>query len=176
MTKIFGSILLLSCLFCFSKTAAQVATGGTYTLDRAVLSTGGGTSDDGGSLYKIEGTAGQTAAGGITNAGAYSIRGGFWSPNPLGASAANASISGRVAAAGGMGLRNIKVTLSGGNLLTPRTTRTSSMGYFTFDDVLVGETYFISVENRKYRFQQPVQVISLMDSISDIIFQGAWGN
>lgn len=176
MTKISGSLLLLLGLFCFSDAAAQVATGGTYTLDRAVLAAGGETSADGGSLYKIEGTAGQTAAGVITNTGAYSIRGGFWSPNPVGPSAASVSIGGRVVDARGVGLRNITVILSGGNLLTPRTTLTSSLGYFTLDDVLVGETYFISVKNRKYSFQQPVQVVSLMDSISDIIFQAAWGS
>lgn len=176
MNKIYGSILLLLGLLCFSDAAAQVATGGAYTLDRAVIAAGGGTSADGGNLYKVEGTAGQSTRGSVSNTGAYSIRGGFWSADPLIPSAANASIGGRVVDAGGAGLRNITVTLSGGNLLTPRTTLTSSFGYFTLDDVLAGETYILSVENKKYSFQQPTQVVLLMDNISDIIFQAAWGN
>jgi hypothetical protein len=175
MTKISVSILLLSGLLCFSNVAGQVAAGGVYTLDRAVIATSGGTSADGGGLYKVESTAGQTAGGVNTNAGAYLIRGGFWTPNSVGPTAANASIGGRVVDANGAGLRNITVTLSGGNLLTPRITRTSSLGYFTLDDVMVGQTYFLGVENRKYSFQQPIQVVSLMDSISDIVFQAAWG-
>ena len=176
MTKISGSILLLLGLFCFSETAAQVATGGAYTLERAVIATGGGTVADGGGLYQVEGTAGQSTAGVVSNNGAYSIRGGFWSVAPLAPSAANASIGGRVVDVGGAGLRNITVTLSGGNLSTPRITLTSSLGYFTIDDVLVGETYFITVENKKYSFQQPTQVVMLMDNISDITFQASWGN
>jgi hypothetical protein len=176
MNKISGLILLFLVLFCFSKTDAQVAAGGSYTLERAVIASGGDTSADGGSLYKVDGTAGQSTRGIVSNAGAYSVRGGFWSAAPLAPSAANASIGGRVVDAGGAGLRNITVTLSGGNLSAPRIARTSSFGYFTFDEILVGETYFISVENKKYSFQQPTQVVALMDNISDITFQAAWGN
>lgn len=176
MTKISGWILLMLGLFCLWTTNAQVAAGGAYMLDRAVIAAGGGTSADGASLYRVEGTAGQSARGTVSSAGAYSIRGGFWSADSPAPSAANASIGGRVVDAGGAGLRNITVILSGGNLLTPRIALTSSLGYFNLEDLAVGETYFISIENKKYSFQQPTQVVVLMDNISDVIFQAAWEN
>ena len=155
---------------------AQVASGGTYTLDQAVVGNGGGTSSDAGNNYKVEGTGGQSVAGTFSNTGAYSVRGGFWAANPLAPTAAGVNVSGRVLGISGEGLRNITVILEGGNLFTPRTARTNTFGYFTFEDVLVGETYVVSVRTKKYGFPQESQVFSLMDSISDIIFQAGWTN
>src|SRR5687768_14221420 len=101
MNKLLFSIFLLI-LAAFGITA-QVASGGNYTLNQAVVASGGGTSNDAGNNYKVEGTAGQPTAGTFDNVGTYSIRGGFWSPNPFAPTAAGANISGRVVTANGAG-------------------------------------------------------------------------
>jgi len=157
--------------------SAQIASGGSYTLNQAVIANGGGTSSDAGNLYKVEGTSGQSAAGTFSSAvGTYSVRGGFWPADPLAPTAARVSISGRVIGVRGESLRNIVVTLEGGDLFTPRTTRTNSFGNFTFEEVTVGEIYTITVKTKRYGFPQDNQIISLMDSVSGIIFQAGWEN
>jgi hypothetical protein len=156
--------------------SAQVASGGSYTLNQAVVASGGGTSNDAGNNYKVEGTAGQTVAGTFANAGSYSIRSGFWSPNPFAPTAAGVNVSGRVITANGAGIRNVIVVLTGGNLFTPRTTRTGTFGNFTFEDVTVGQIYIVTVEGKKYNFPQSSQIISLVDNVTDIVFQADWEN
>jgi hypothetical protein len=156
--------------------SAQIAAGGAYTLEQAVVANGGGTSGDAGNAYKIEGTSGQNAAGTYGLGGVYALRGGFWAGNPLAPTAAGASLSGRVAGIKGEGLRNITVVLSGGTLLVPRTARTNSFGNFTFEDVEVGHVYTISVQSKKYGFSQDSHILSVVDRVADIIFQAAWEN
>lgn len=157
--------------------SAQVAAGGSYTLNQAVVASGGGTSIDAvNNNYKVEGTTGQPAAGTFANVGSYSIRGGFWAPNPFAPTAAGVDVSGRVITNEGAGIRNVVVILTGGTLLTPRTTRTTTFGNFSFEDVAAGQTYVVSVQSKKYGFAQESQVFSLMDSITDIVFQSGWEN
>jgi hypothetical protein len=156
--------------------SAQVASGGNYTLNQAIVANGGGASNDAGNNYKVEGTTGQTVAGTFVSAGSYSIRSGFWSPNPFAPTAAGVSVSGRVITANGAGIRNVIVVLTGGNLFTPRTVRTATFGSFTFEDVTVGQIYTVSVEGKKYNFPQSSQVISLVDNVTDLVFQADWEN
>lgn len=151
----------------------QIATGGSYSLDQAVIATGGGNSAAGN--YAIEGTAGQSAAGTNGTGGAYALRGGFW--NPLaGPTAANVTISGRVLRDDGLGIRNIRVTINGNSLTSPRTALTSSMGYFTFEDIEVGQSYVITVSSKRYGFAQPSRIISVTESIADLLFSASWQN
>lgn len=85
--------------------------------------------------------------------------------------AANAQIGGRVMTPGGRGIYNAVVVLSGGNLPAPRTYRTNPFGYYTFDDIPVGQTYILSVGGSKsYTFANPTRVITLQDSITDVNF------
>ena len=65
---------------------------------------------------------------------------------------------------------------TGGTLIVPRQTRTNSFGNFTFEDVEVGQIYILSVQNKKYGFQQTSLIVSVLDNIGDIIFQAAWEN
>jgi hypothetical protein len=156
---------------------SQVASGGSYTLNQTVFASGGGMSGDAlNNNYKIEGSVGQSSAGTFANGGTYSARGGFWTPSPFAPTAAGANINGRVLGLYGRGLPNVTLTLSGGNLLVPRVARTSLFGYFRFDDVEVGQVYVLSVESKRYGFGQNAQVISLMEDITDIIFQASWRN
>jgi hypothetical protein len=84
--------------------------------------------------------------------------------------AANASINGAVYD-GKKGLARVTVTLSGGGLIQPRVTQTSTFGYYYFEDLPVGQTYVVTVSSKKYYFPTPSIVINLQDSISDANFE-----
>jgi len=171
--SIIGTIAMFFALF-VPGIDAQVSSGGAYTLNQAVIANGGATGTNG--SYKIEGTAGQPFAGTFAYVSPYSVRGGFWAPDPFAPTAAGVSVGGRVVGIGGEGLRNVSVVLSGGMLLTPRATRTNTFGYFAFDDIAVGETYTVTVQHKKYGFAQDSQIISLLDNVNDLIFQASWEN
>ncbi|MBS1793561.1 MAG: carboxypeptidase regulatory-like domain-containing protein [Acidobacteria bacterium] len=172
----FVGALVVGLLFA-AAASAQVATGGSYTLNQAVVANGGGTSTDAvNNLYKVEGTTGQSAAGTFSTGGSYTTRGGFWAPNPFAPTAAGVNISGKILGVGGEGLRNITVLLTGGTLFTPRTARTNTFGGFTFEDVESGQVYTITVRSKKFGFPQESQVISVLDNVSDVVFQAGWEN
>ncbi len=152
---------------------AQIATGGTYALEQSVIANGGGNSTAGN--YAVESTAGQSAAGTNGSGGMYSLRGGFWNPLP-GPTAANVTISGRVLRDDGIGIRNVRVTITGNSLTSPRTALTSSFGHFTFDEIEAGQSYVISVTSKRYGFAQPGQIISVTDNVTDLLFTSTWQN
>lgn len=156
-----------------SSASAQIATGGTYALEQAAIANGGGNSAAGN--YAVEGTAGQSAAGTNGTGGAYALRGGFW--NPLaGPTAANVTISGRVVREDGLGIRNVRVTITGNSLTSLRTALTSSMGYFSFEEIEAGQSYVVSVVSKRYGFFEPSRIISVTDSITDLVFAASWQN
>jgi hypothetical protein len=95
---------------------------------------------------------------------------GGWGLEFLQPTAAQASISGRVLTADGVGIRNAEMVLTGNSLETPLRVSTSSFGYFTFDNLAVGETYVLTVNSRRFTFQVPSQVISLTDNVTGIDF------
>ena len=84
--------------------------------------------------------------------------------------AANASISGRVTSAEGYGLRRVAVTVSGGSLAEPRTVFTNTFGKYTVDGLEAGGTYIVSVRSKRYVFETPDRVLTLLDSVSGIDF------
>jgi len=175
MKKVIGLIAIF--ILTAAGICAQVASGGSYALSQTVVASGGGTSSDAvNNNYKIESTSGQPAAGTFSSTGNYAVRGGFWAANQFAPTAAGVSLSGSVVSASGIGIRNVTVILTGGRLLAPRTTRTTTFGSFTFDDVEVGQLYTITVQSKKYGFQQDSRIISVMDTVSDILFQANWEN
>lgn len=159
--------------FLAANISAQIVTGGNYALEQSVIASGGGNSAGGN--YGVNGTAGQAAAGTTATGSPYAVRGGFWQPL-AGPTAASVSISGRVLTDGGLGIRNVRVTLAGNSLTSPRTALTSSMGYFTFDNIDAGQTYVISIISKRYGFAQPSQIISVTDSVADLVFTSTWQN
>ncbi len=84
-------------------------------------------------------------------------------------SAANVSISGRVSTANGNGIRNVVITLTktNGEILS---TRTSSFGYFRFDEIPIGETYIISVASKRFTFNPSSQILMVSEELSDVNF------
>lgn len=86
--------------------------------------------------------------------------------------AATASVQGRVSVGRGNGIRNVTVTLSGGNLLEPMRTTTGANGYYQFLDVPAGQTYIIEVSARRYTFNEASRIIGLTADIADVNFVG----
>jgi hypothetical protein len=95
---------------------------------------------------------------------------GGWGLEFLAPTAANASISGRVTTADGQANRNAELVLTGNSLAPPLRVSTSSFGYYTFDNLAIGETYVLTVNSRRFTFQVPSRVISLTDNAVDMDF------
>lgn len=85
----------------------------------------------------------------------------------FGPSAASVSVSGRVMVGKNTGVSNARVILtdSNGNV---RTALSSSLGYYRFENVAVGETYVLSASAKLYQFNP--QVVSVMKEINDLNF------
>lgn len=84
--------------------------------------------------------------------------------------AANASISGRIAAANGIGIRNAVITVSGGTLAQPLRIRTGAFGYYSIQDLEVGQTYVLTVNSKRFTFTNPSRVITLNENLDEIDF------
>jgi hypothetical protein len=83
--------------------------------------------------------------------------------------AANTSISGRVVSDGGVGIGGARLTLLAQDGTT-RTISTSPFGYFRFDDVESGATYFLAVVHKRYQFLESPRVLTVVDEITDVDF------
>jgi hypothetical protein len=146
---------------------AQVASGGSFSLEKFVIPGGGGESAGGG--FTVTGTAGQNAAGTSTQNSNFFQIGGFWTADRFVPTAARVSIGGKVTTLRGSGIRNVSVTLTDpdGNV---RTTVTGSFGAYNFTDVEVGRTYIVRVRAKKYFFSDPTQILTLNDALTDVNF------
>lgn len=84
--------------------------------------------------------------------------------------AANVSLSGRVQTAGGIGIRNALVTVSGGNLSSPVTVPTGSFGYYYLEGLQSGQTYTVTVSVKRYVISQPTQMVTPQANVTDFNF------
>jgi hypothetical protein len=79
--------------------------------------------------------------------------------------AASVSIGGRVLTAAGRGLMNATVYLTNQNGET-LTRRTSSLGYYRFDDIVAGQTVIVNVVSKRYQFTpQTANVTEELDNL-----------
>lgn len=175
--KQIASVLLLAVLFfllLIAVTRGQVreadiiATGGTFTLEKAVIAGGG--REKAAAPTGENGTAGQVVAGHKSMGGQFMLRSGFWTPDSeLGPTASPSTVSGRVITADGRGIANARVLLtsSTGEI---RTAITASFGYFKFTEVPVGENYVVSVAAKRFTFAEPAYVLQVTDNVSGIEF------
>ena len=142
---------------------SQIASGNTFTLEKAAVSNGGGVSA--GTTFSVEGTSGQSAAG--QGAGSvYRIQGGFWNTN-LAPTAAGVSVAGRVTTPEGSGLRNaiVYLTDAAGQTLS---TRTGTFGYYRFEGIQTGQIITLGVNSKLYQFEP--RVFALHESLADADF------
>jgi len=143
------------------------ASGGQFTLQKSAVAGGGNRMQQ--SQMTANGTAGQSIAGGQSNGGQFKLYSGFWTPDDFAPTAAGAVVGGRVMTADGNGIRNVIVTIgfSGGET---RRTLSSSFGYYSFVDIPAGSAYTISVSAKRFRFGQPVRILTVQGDMDDIDF------
>ncbi len=96
----------------------------------------------------------------VTNNGSFTV---------TGTTAATVSLSGRVMTASGRGIVNVNLYLTDSNGQV-RSARTTSFGYYRFDDVQVGETYILSAVGKRYTFSQPSQVLNINEETDAVNF------
>lgn len=83
--------------------------------------------------------------------------------------AADATLAGRVTSSNGRGIGKARVTLVDGSGQTFYAL-TNPFGYYRFDGIEAGQAVVVSISSKRYRFSNPVQVISLGDSAFDVNF------
>ncbi len=79
------------------------------------------------------------------------------------------TLAGRVATASGRGIKDVHVRLNDGSGVI-RAATTNAFGYYRFDDIEAGQTVVVSISSKRYRFSNPVRVISLADNAFDVNF------
>ena len=160
-----------SILWIFLFTAFVLAqSGGTYQMEKSVISSGGG--DSVGGTYTATVSIGQPAAGGFLTGTPNQAYTGFWTPHTPIPTAAGVTVSGRVVDTSGRGVRSAVLVLTdpNGNVRRESTRRS---GYYRFIDVTAGQSYVISVSARRYTFAEPTQLISVTDDLTDLNFVGS---
>ena len=164
-TKILAAAAL--CLLAATIAAsAQIASSANFTLEKAAVSSGGGTSA--GPTYSVSGTAGQAAAG--PSAGTnFSVQNGFWSA-AFAPTASNVSIEGRVMTPAGRGLRNAVVYLTDAAGRTVAA-RTSTFGYYRFEGIAAGQTVIVGVNSKLYEFTP--RLLTVDENLTGIDFTPA---
>lgn len=83
----------------------------------------------------------------------------------LQATSANVGIGGRLLTAYGQPVSNTRVTITDMSGQS-RSTLSSSLGYYRFDNVTVGQTYMVSVKTRRFRFQP--MAVSVSDELTEL--------
>jgi len=83
--------------------------------------------------------------------------------------AATVRVSGRVTNGTGSGIARAVVTMRDANGQVT-TVRTSSFGYFAFEDVESGESYVVTPVHKRYQFAP--MIVNVLDEMSDVDFVG----
>jgi len=147
--------------------AAQIASGGQFTLEKSVVATGGGASSSG--AFTVTGTTAQSVAGTTPSNSPFIHRSGFWVPDQMAPTSAEVSVSGRVTTSSGAGIRNVIVTLTDSSGVTRRVI-TGSFGMYRFSNVVVGGFYILTVLAKKYVFTNPTQIITVNEELTNLDF------
>ena len=84
--------------------------------------------------------------------------------------AVNVSVGGRVLTSGGAGIRNVLVTISGGNLPAPVTVQTGNFGSYNFTGLQSGTAYTITVATKRYVILQPSRAVTPQANVTDFDF------
>lgn len=90
-----------------------------------------------------------------------------WAIGNLAPTAASVKVGGRVTDSFGIGLSNVRVTLTAQNGET-QTALTNAFGYYHFEDVQAGQTYIFSASSKRYRFA--AQVLTVIEDFEQLNF------
>lgn len=83
--------------------------------------------------------------------------------------AAAVSISGRVVNSSQIGIGGALLTLTD-DTGRAETVTTNPFGYYRFENVAAGRTYFLTVSHKQYSFSTPSRVLSVIDELTEIDF------
>jgi hypothetical protein len=87
--------------------------------------------------------------------------------NILAPTAADASVRGRLLTPTGRGLSNAFITLTDTNTGEVRRVKSTSLGYFTFNNLESGDFYVLSVQSKRYIFEN--RSFTLDENIDDLV-------
>ena len=62
--------------------------------------------------------------------------------------------------------------LTGRSLQEAHYARASAFGYYPISEVPLFNTYILTVSSKRYRFEQPIRIITVMDDLADVNFIG----
>jgi hypothetical protein len=161
------SIIFFLVAIIFASSVCLAQSGNTLEVKQTIVGGGGGSSSGGN--FEVTLNVGQNIAGKAVEGRPFAITSGFFGFTPLGTTAALVSLSGQVISDSGAGVRNVRVTLSS-PIHGSQTFLTTTFGRFHFDGVPIGETYLISVSSRRFWFDEPSRVVSVLDEVSGLVF------
>lgn len=92
--------------------------------------------------------------------------------SPTSPTAANVTVGGRVATNEGQGITRAIITITNAAGVS-RSALTNQFGYYRFDEILVGETYTVAVNSKKYFFANSPRVVTVNDELTDLDFSAA---
>lgn len=165
---IFALFVFLWYCICAMNFSAQ--SGGQFEIKQSVIANGGASSAGGN--FGVTGTTAQTNVGANMAGGNFGLKGGFWQVF-FAPTAALVSVSGSVTAANGVGIANVRVSMTDQTGET-QTAVSNSFGNFRFAEVPAGEIYVFTVHSRRYQFSVPSRVLSVSDNVSDLVFIADW--
>lgn len=131
------------------------------------LSRWNGTSTLGTWTVRISDQAQQTNAAGTLDGWSLIVTPRAFTCTPFTPTAAGVSISGRVLNTDGYGISKAVVTLTNSAGAT-RTVLTNAFGYYRFDDVAAGQTYFLNAAAKRFRFNS--QVLNVGEELTGVDF------
>ncbi|MDQ3220087.1 MAG: carboxypeptidase-like regulatory domain-containing protein [Acidobacteriota bacterium] len=89
---------------------------------------------------------------------------------PGGITAADGSISGRVARADGSGIYGAKITVTNAVTGEARTVLTSPFGNYMLEGLETADLYQVSVRHRRYTFENSMRTFTLNDNVAELDF------
>lgn len=157
-------IVHTACLVVLLLSGLNAQSGGGFELTETVIAPAGGASANG--IFEADLAIGQPISE-TSASGNSSVTSGFWNFTPLAPTAASISISGRVQNGSGAGVTNAILYLQtqDGQILVARS---SSFGYYQFDNIIAGQLVVISVQSK--RFSYVPRSIIVADKIGDFDF------
>ena len=92
--------------------------------------------------------------------------------NILAPTAAAASVKGRVVTSIGRGIRRAFLKLTNVDTGVAINVTTNQFGHFKFSDLQIGNSYILTVSNKRFDFPDNTQTFTLQDDLTDITFVG----
>lgn len=135
-----------------------------FAVEKQVIVSGGGRTTS--SLFTIDSSIVQAAAGTQASDDGDVVDAGFWTPE-VAPTAATASIAGQVLRADQSAISGARLVLSDMSGMEVNAV-SSPLGYFRFDNVEVGKTYILTTSAKNFIFAPSSILINLTDGITGL--------